>query len=695
MRTKLYLLTVCFLWIAACDRSDGDAERADSASSPAAAASAAPAAEIGAWGIDLSARDESVVPGDDFNRHANGRWLDTFEIPPDLPTYGTFVRLALEAEEDVRAIVEDLSAGDPAPGTVEQQVGDFYAAWMDEEQLNTLGVKPLEPYLAEIAAIESKAHLMHAFASLHLEAPFALAIFPDPADTTRYAAAVGQSGLGLPDRDYYLEDDARFVEYRAAYRTYAVRVMSLAGMEQPEAKADAIIDLETRLAAVHWTRAESRDIQKIYNPMSPAQVAELAPEIDWPQIFADTGLSDVGTFIVTEPTAISAAAELFAATPLPVLRDYLAFHLIRRHAQYLSRDFDTAHFEMYSRTLSGTQEQRERWKRGVAQVNDGLGEAVGRVYVERHFPAEYKTQMDQLIANLVAAMKERLERNDWMDDETRARALAKLATFEPRTGYPSKWTDYSSLDIRPGQLLENARALREFQWRQQVDRLAGPVDRELWDMSPQTVNAYYNPLLNQITFPAAILQPPFFDPNADAAVNYGAIGAVIGHEIGHGFDDQGRRFDEKGKISDWWTPTADARFSERATRLGGQYNTYEPIPGLHVNGELTMGENIGDLGGMQMAYAAYRKHLEETSNGVAPVLDGLTGDQRFFLSWAQAWRTLMRDDVLRSLIVTNPHSPPEYRVNGVVRNVDAWYEAFGVTPEHALYLPPEERVHIW
>jgi endothelin-converting enzyme/putative endopeptidase len=695
MSTKRFPLIVCLLCIAACDGSRGGGEPADGAATPAAAVSATPAAQIGAWGIDLSARDESVTPGDDFNRHANGRWLDTFEIPPDLSNYGTFVRLRLDAEEDLRAIVEDLSARDAAAGTVEQQVGDFYAAWMDEARLETLGAAPLEPYLAQIAAIGTKTDLMRAFASLHLEAPFAFSIIPDPADTTRYAAVIEQSGLGLPDRDYYLEDDARFVEYRDAYRNYAIRVMTLAGIDQAEAKADEIIALETRLAQLHWTRAESRDIQKIYNPMSPAQVAELAPELDWTLIFKEAGLGDVDTFVVAQPTAIGAAAELFDATPIGLLRDYLAFHLIRRHAEYLSRDFDAAHFELYSRTLSGTMEQRERWKRGVQQVDAGLGEAVGRVYVERHFPPAYKEQMDELIRNLVAAMKERLERNDWMDDETRMMALTKLATFEPRIGYPSKWTDYASLEIRPGELLENARALREFQWRLQVDRLSGPVDRELWDMSPQTVNAYYNPLLNQITFPAAILQPPFFDPNADPAVNYGAIGAVIGHEIGHGFDDQGRRFDEQGRIRDWWTATADARFSERATRLGAQYDTYEPLPGMHVNGQLTMGENIGDLGGVQMGYAAYRRYLDQHANGVAPVVDGLTGDQRFFLSWAQAWRSLMRDDVLRSMIVTNPHSPPEYRVNGVVRNVDAWYEAFGVTPQHALYLPPEQRVRIW
>jgi endothelin-converting enzyme/putative endopeptidase len=672
-----------FIAVSGCSGGSGDA----GSNQPAAATAA-----IGAWGIDLSARDTAVAAGDDFNRYANGRWLDTFEIPADLPNYGTFVRLRLEAEDDVRAIVEDLSEGDAAPGTIEQQVGDFYAAWMDVDRLETLGAAPLAPYLAEIAAIETKTDLMKAFANLHLTAPFALGIIPDPADTTRYVAAIGQSGLGLPDRDYYLEDDARFVEYRNAYHRYAARILTLAGVADAETKAAAIIELETRLANVHWALADTRNIQKIYNPMSPTQLSELAPEFDWPLIFDETGLGAVSTFIVMQPSAIKAGAEILAAAPLQLVRDYLAFHLISNFSQFLSRDFDTAYFDMYSRTLSGTEEQRERWKRGVEHVDDGLGEAVGRVYVERHFPADYKTQMDQLVANLVAAMRERLEQNDWMDEATRAQALTKLATFEPRIGYPSKWIDYGTLEIRPGELVQNMRAMREFGWKLQVDRLAGPVDRELWEMSPQTVNAYYNPLLNQITFPAAILQPPFFDPHADPAVNYGAIGAVIGHEIGHGFDDQGRRFDEQGRIRDWWTADADARFSERSTRLGAQYDTYEPVPGMHVNGQLTMGENIGDLGGVQMAYAAYRRHLGANE---APVLDGMTGDQRFFLAWAQAWRTLTREDRLRALLVTDPHSPPEYRVNGVVRNVDAWYTAFGVTPQNALYLPPEERVRIW
>ncbi|MHA7871469.1 MAG: M13 family metallopeptidase, partial [Hyphococcus sp.] len=421
----------------------------------------------------------------------------------------------------------------------------------------------------------------------------------------------------------------------------------------------------------------------------------LAPEFEWNIIFDETGLSEIETFVVAQTTAIDGAAELFDQTPLATVKDYLAFHFINAQAANLPSAFDQASFEFFGRTLRGAEEQRERWKRGVQTINAGLGEAVGQIYVDRHFPANYKAEMDALVANLVAAFKERLQQNEWMDEETREQALLKLSTFEPRIGYTEKWTDYTPLAISGDTLLENALAITEFQWQEQLNRLGGPVDRKIWPYPPQTVNASYNPLLNQITFPAGILQPPFFDPYADPAVNYGAIGAVIGHEIGHGFDDQGRRFDELGRIRDWWTETANTRFEEKSGNLGGQYSAYEPIEGLNIDGELTMGENIGDLGGLQMAYAAYQRYLDACCGGNAPVVDGLTGDQRFFMGWAQVWRAKAREDELRRRLVTDPHSPPEYRVNGVVRNMDAWYDAFGVTEDDALYLPPEQRVRIW
>ncbi len=654
-------------------------------------------ATYGDFGVDLSNRDDSVDPGDDFFAYANGAWLGDFEIPADLSRYTMFTELALTAEEDIRTIVDELAAGDPAQGSLEQKVGDFYAAWMDVEGLDAKGAAPLKPHLDAIYGVTDRAGLeaVYARANIVADAPFGVSVLPDPADTTRYIAAVGQSGLGMPDRDYYLKEDDRFAQYRDAYRAYMTRLFGLAGLDDAAGRAGRVFNVEMRLAEIHWTTAESRDIEKIYNPMSPQKLSETAPEIGWTDVFAELRLDGVDTFIVAQPSAIAGAATLFAELPLDTIKDYLAFHFINAQAANLSTAFDDAAFEFFGKTLRGAEEKRDRWKRGVSQIDAGLGEAVGQIYVERHFPPEYKAQMEGLVGNLTAAFEERLQNNAWMDEATRAQALLKLSTFEPKIGYTDKWTDYGPLTIEKGDLLGAAIAIADFQWDEQVRRLGGPVDRTLWPYPPQTVNASYSPLLNQITFPAGILQPPFFDPNADAAVNYGAIGAVIGHEIGHGFDDQGRRFDERGRIRDWWTKDANDRFQMRTDALGAQYGSYEPIEGLTINPKLTMGENIGDLGGLQMGYAAYQRHLAACCDGVAPVIDGLTGDQRFFLGWAQVWRAKAREDELRRRLVTDPHSPPRYRVNGVVRNLDAWYEAFDVSEDDALYLAPEDRVRIW
>lgn len=648
---------------------------------------------IGEWGYDLTAMDSAVKPGDDFFRYANGTWLDTFEIPADKSRYVSFTELADQAEQDVRAIIEDLSSAEPEPGSIKQKVGDFYSSWMDEEAIEALGTAPLEPYLAEIDAVSSHADLMRQFGAANRVAPLGIGIEADPADTSRYVIFVGQAGLGLPNRDYYLREDERFAGYRDAYRQYIALLFELAGIADGEAKADAIMALETQLAEVHWTPAESRDIEKTYNPMTLVEAKELAPGFDWDTVLAEADLGSPETLVVEQTTAITASGALTHSVSLDTWKDYLKFHFINDSAVYLPKAFDDARFEMFSKTLTGTQEQRDRWKRGVQLLNRSMGEAVGQVYVERHFPPESRAQITELVDNLSAAMEERLQGLDWMDDETRAQALVKLGTFEPRVGYPSKWTDYSDLEIDAGDLLGNALRSREFDWKLETDRFAGLVDRELWFMSPQTVNAYYHPLMNQITFPAAILQAPFFDPAADPAINYGAIGGVIGHEIGHGFDDQGRKFDEKGLIRDWWSEGSSERFQGRADRLGAQYNEYEPVEGMTVNGELTMGENIGDLGGLQMGYAAYQRYI--AAHGEPPVIDGLTGDQRFFLAWAQVWRGKMREDDARRRLVSDPHSPPKERVNGVVRNLDVWYEAFGVTEGDDLYLPPDERVRIW
>jgi len=661
----------------------------------APAAVEAPKTVYGSWGVDLDQRDEATKPGDDFARYANGKWLDSFEIPSDLPGYVSFTKLSLEAEADIRAIVEELAAKKSAPGSLEQKVGDVYGAWMNVEAANAAGAAPLKKHLDEIYAIASKADLMNAFGDTRFAAPVGMGVIPDPADTTKYLVYVGQAGIGMPDRDYYLKNDGKYPAYREAYQAYIGTLFDLAGIEGGAAKADAILAFETKIAEAHWEAKDSRDIQKIYNPMSQAGLAALAPEIDWATIFAKLGLSNVPTFMVAETTAIDKEAEIFAAADLGVVRDWMAFHFISDNAQNLSSAFDDARFNFYSRTLRGVEEQRERWKRGVNLIHGSLGDAVGQIYVERHFPPENKKAMDDLVANLVAAFEERLNNNDWMDEATKKAALVKLSTFEPRIGYTTKWTDYTALTVAPGSAFENGLAIARFEWEDNLRKLAGPVDRAERSYPPQTVNASYNPLLNQITFPAGILQAPFFDRYADPAVNYGAIGGVIGHEIGHGFDDQGRRFDEKGLIRDWWSEASNRAFEARAKRLGEQYSSYEPLPGEKIDGELTMGENIGDLGGLQMAYAAYRRHVATLPGGEAPVIDGLTGDQRFFLAWAQVWRGKYRDDALRERLETDPHSPAYYRINGVVRNLDAWYEAFGVKPGDAMYLPPEERVRIW
>jgi endothelin-converting enzyme/putative endopeptidase len=469
-------------------------------------------------------------------------------------------------------------------------------------------------------------------------------------------------------------------------------MLRLAGIENAEQKADNIIALERRIAEAHWTPERSRDVSQSINPMTPAQVQELAPQFNWPLLLSTQGLGNVQTIIVRQTTAIQAEGRLFAETDLQTWKDWMTFQFIRNAAQYLPRAFDEANFNFYSRTLSGTQQQRDRWKRGLGVLNNTLGEAVGEIYVRRHFPDASRRQMAELIGDLRGALGERLRANSWMDDATRTAAIAKLDAFDPRIGNPVRFIDYRTLRVEPNDLVGNMLRAAEFQRNLALSRLPRPVDRSLGAMTPQTINAYYSPQTNQITFPAAILQPPYFNPRADAAVNYGAIGAVIGHEIGHGFDDQGSRFDPQGRLRNWWSPQSGERFRALTTKLGAQYSAYVSA-GQHINGQLTMGENIGDLGGIEMAYAAYQRY--QARHGRARVIGGLTGDQRFFLAYAQAWRNQVREDALRQQVLTDPHSPPEWRVNGVVRNVDAWYRAFNVQPGDRLYLAPADRVHIW
>ena len=658
----------------------------------AGVASAAPP-KFGTWGYDKSSMDASVKPGDDFFAYVNGGWTKKTEIAADRTAAGVDVTLTDQAERDVRAIVEQLAKDPAKAGPGGRKVGDFYAAWMDEKAIEAKGAAPLKPYLAKIAAVKDKTGIAALFAETDFASPVNIGISPDFDDPTRYVVELDQSGLGMPNRDYYLREGAKYDGFRKAYRDYVIKIQTLAGIPDAAAKADAIIALETKIAKAHWEPERTRDVDQINNPMTVAKLATTAPQFPWAAMLAHAGLGQPAKVLVTEPSEVKAAGELLAGTPLQTWKDYLAYHFVRTHAQYLPHAFDQANFDFFSKTLRDVPQQRERWKRGVQLVNRYLGEEVGRIYVAEHFPPEAERQNAELIANLTAAYADRFKTAQWMDEPTRKAALVKLGTFDPRLGHPKTYIDYSAMKVSRTDLLGDAIAAEKFQWDLQLSRYPKPVDRSLWDMVPQEVNAYYNPLANQITFPAAILQPPYFDPNADPAVNYGGEGGVIGHEMGHGFDDEGRHFDETGKVRDWWTADAAKAFGERAAVLGAQFDSYEPIAGVHINGKLTMGENLGDLGGLEAAYAAWRRYVAQ--HGEPPVIDGFTGDQRFFIAYAQSWQTKVREGALRQQILTNPHSPAEYRVNGIVRNVDAWYAAFNIQPGDKLYLPPEKRVHIW
>jgi len=659
---------------------------------PAVAASPGKA-KFGTWGYDSTAMDASVKPGDDFFKYVNGGWDKRTQIAPDKTSAGVDVILSDEAERQVRDIVERMAKDPAKAGPGGRRVGDLYAAWMDEKGIEAKGVAPLKPYLARIAAVQTKAQLAELFAEQIYSAPAGIGIVPDLENPTRYEATVGQGGLGMPNRDYYLREGAKYDAYRKAYRDYVIRIQTLAGIPGAAAKADAIIALEHKIAEAHWAPERTRDIEQINNPMTLAKLSATAPQFPWAAMFARAGLGAPTKVLVAEPSEVKAAGELLDSIPLAVWKDYLAYHFISSHATFLPHAFDQANFDFYSKTLRDVPQQRERWKRGVQLVNRSLGEEVGRIYVAEHFPPEAEKQAAELVANLTAAYGERFKNASWMDEPTRKAALVKLAAFDPRLGHPKKYIDYSTLKVDRHDLLGDAVRAEKFQWNLEVARYPKPVDRGLWNMVPQEVNAYYNPLANQITFPAAILQPPYFDPNADPAVNYGSEGAVIGHEMGHGFDDQGRHFDESGKVRDWWSADAAKAFGARAAVLGAQFDTYEPVPGVHINGKLTMGENLGDLGGLEAAYAAWRRYVAQ--HGEPPVIDGMTGDQRFFIAYAQSWQDKVREGALRAQLLSNPHSPAEYRVNGIVRNVDAWYAAFNVQPGDKLYLPPDKRVHIW
>jgi putative endopeptidase len=660
--------------------------------SAAAAAPSLASPKYGTWGYDMSGMDRSVKPGDDFFKFANGKWAERTQIPSDRTRFGNFDQLIVLSEARQHAILEDAAAGklsDPDAA----KIAAGYKAFMNEALAEKLDAKPIAPELAQVRAVKTKDEFTTlmgkanttAFASI---LPVGITI--DGKAPTRYAVTTGTGGLGLPDRDYYLKPE--FAEKKAKYQAYVQQLLTMVGWAKPAENAKAIVEFETKLAEATWTRAERRDRDKTYNPMSVAELNAATPGIDWKRYLAANEVPAVDRVIVTYNTSFPKFAKIYQETPLDTLKAWQAFHVVDGAAPLLSKRFVDANFAFRSKELGGQPEQRPRWKRAVAFMDERLGESVGRVYVARYFPPESKAKMDALVGDIRTALRARIEKLDWMGPDTKARALEKLSKFTVKIGYTAKWRDYSKVVFKPDDLYGNALRAGAYEWRREVARLNEPVDKGEWDMTPQTVNAYYNYANNEIVFPAAILQPPFFDPDADPAINYGGIGGVIGHEISHGFDDQGRKSDGDGVLRDWWTPEDATKFKTQADRLGAQYSSFEPLPGSHVQGALTMGENIGDMGGLSLALDAYHASLKGRP---APVIDGLTGDQRVFLGWAQVWREKIRDETLRQRLATDPHSPAVYRVNGTIRNIPGWYQAFDVQPGDKLYVAPDQRVDIW
>jgi putative endopeptidase len=655
---------------------------------------AADAPRIPPFGVDLTAMDGSVKPGDDFYRYVSGQWLKTAKIPADRATWGTFGMLAEKSQKEVQDLIESAAKGQAPAGSLSQKIGDYYATFLDTDTIEKKGLMPAQRGLEAIRNLKTHAEVaaLIALPGMPLDGPISWNITLDEKNPDRYIVGVSQSGLSLPDREYYLKTDPEFVQIRTQFKAHVAKMLSLAGHQDAERGAADILAVETEIAKRSWALEKRRDRDATYNLRTVIALQSEVPDYPWRPAFEASRLQDIHEVVVAESSAMAPLAALFKATPVSIWRSYLTYQYLTNEASVLPKAFDQENFDFYGRVLNGQPQQRERWKRAVQATNAALGEAVGQLYVARYFPPEAKAAAEALVENLRRAYAQHLSSVPWMTEDTRQVALEKLAAFRPKIGYPNKWRDYSALEVKSGDAFGNYERSRIFEWNREVARLNKPTDRDEWAMTPQVVNAYYNPIFNEVVFPAAILQPPFFDPKADPAVNYGAIGGVIGHEMGHGFDDQGAKSDAKGVLRTWWNPKDLDAFHKRTETLAAQYDRYEPLKGLHINGHLTLGENLGDLGGMTIAHAAYLLSLSGT---VPPVLEGFTGDQRFFLGWAQAFRSLEREEALRNQILTDVHSPPEFRVNGVVRNVDAWYQAFGVGPSDKLYLAPSDRVHIW
>ncbi|MDF2694031.1 MAG: Peptidase, family [Labilithrix sp.] len=696
LRRPLALPLVALTALSACSPAARSAQsvasNAPATETTTAAAQGKP--KLGTFGVDLTGLDSSVKPGADFNAFASGHWMKETKIPSDKSRWGMFDQLREESDANVRGILEETAKTKAEKGTNAQKVTDFYAAYLDTAAIDQKGLAPAKPGLDAIAAAKTLDDVVKLMArpDLPTNGPIGASVDLDEKDPDHYVVVIGHGGLGLPEREFYRKKDKQFEEIRTKYVAHITKLLTLGGDKNAATNAAAILALETKIAEQHWPIADRRERDKTYNPRTLAELQKESGAFPWKTFLETQGYAGESKFVVTEVTAIPKLAQLFAATPVATWKAYLTYHFLRASADVLPKALDAEVFDFAGHTLNGQPEQRERWKRGVSAVNGALGEAVGEMYVAKHFQPRAKAAMDRLVENLRKGYAARIEAVDWMTADTKKVALEKLASFRPKIGYPSKWKNYAALDVVAGDAFGNAR--RAAMWRHEYERakLGKPTDRDEWFMSPQTVNAYYNPVFNEIVFPAAILQPPFFDPDADPAVNYGGIGGVIGHEMGHGFDDQGAKSDAKGVLRTWWKDTDVDAFKKRTDVLADQYSAFEPLPGIKVNGRLTLGENIGDVGGLTVAHRAYQLSLDGKP---APTIEGYSGDQRFFLGWAQVWRSLIRDPALRNQVLTDPHSPAMYRINGVVRNLDAWYSAFDVKEGDPLYLKPENRVRIW
>ncbi|MFK3864341.1 M13 family metallopeptidase [Pseudoalteromonas rhizosphaerae] len=651
-------------------------------------------AELGSFGVDLTARNEAIKPGDDFFMYASGTWYDNYVMPADKTRYGAFAGLAERSEERVKAIIEEIAARKDL-NTEEKLVADFYNAYMDTDTLNKLGVSPIKPLLTEISNVSSTDDLTKLFGQSWLtgvNSPIGGGMWFNRLDPNKYEMSLGAGGLGLPDRSYYLEDSERFVKTRTAYVAHIADMLKFAGVDNTTERAEAILALETKIAQGHWPREKRRNRDLTLNQIERSELSSSYPDFNWDLYFEQTGYQ-VPQLNVSQPEPIKAMIALINQEDLAVWKDYLTYHALSSNAELLSEDVFNTNFAFYGKELNGQQEPRPRWKRAISQMSstDSLGFAIGKVYVARYFPESSKQQMSALVENLRTALGERIDNLDWMGAETKVNARAKLAAFVPKIGYPDVWQSFDGLSISSNDLMGNIKNTREFFRAESAAKELQKTDRNRWGMTPQRVNAYYNSSFNEIVFPAAILQPPFFDPNADPAVNYGGIGAVIGHEMGHGFDDQGSKSDANGVQRNWWTDADRAAFDAKADQLAAQYSQYEPIPGNFVNGRNSLGENIGDVGGLAMAYHAYKLSLNGKE---APIIDGLTGDQRFFLAWAQVWKEKRTEQSMLNQLRGGTHAPGRFRAQAP-RNHDAWYKAFNVQPGDALYLPEDQRVRIW